>query len=370
MRKYSIIITAIVCIGVASCSQQKQRKTIERMASEWADANNQRDLDKLEQLYAPSLMFYALSKDRATCLKEKKAFFDRHPDYRITLSNIDIDFYKSGVIKYNFTKTEFWDGKSGKPNTGYLLFAKEGDEFRITGESDQRMDMQRSYVPQLGAKAEPAGNLLYITGGVVTGILLLSALLYMKRRKRVPDHPIAMAAAVNPAPDITPISIPHVKEMDAREKGHMFEKYIGGLFSKEHFAIIGWSSDKIATNGLYDESNKEPDLKLTYKKSDAYRFAIECKWRQSFTINQSGARGVNWASSFQIKNYEEYANKSRIPVWVAIGIGGTPDKPEHLFFTRLSNIAMYPFVFESYLKGYKRNAERAFYYNTEDGNII
>lgn len=339
------------------------------MASEWVDANNQFDLGRLENLYSPNMLFYALSKDRANCIREKKAFFDRHPDYRITLSGIDIDYYKSGIIKYNFTKTEYWDGKPGKPNAGYLLFAKEGGEYRITGESDQRMDMQRSYVAHLGAKAEPAGNLLYTTGGVVAGVLLLAALLFFSKKKKANELPMARVAPATPAPVKEMQIVPQVKEMDTREKGHAFEKYIAGLFSKEYFTITGWSSDKVATNGLYDESNKEPDLKFAYKRNDAWQFAIECKWRQGFISNAYGERGIQWANEYQVGNYAGFEYNTRIPVWVAIGVGGTPDKPEQLFFTRLSGIEMYPFVFESYLKQFRRNPSDAFYYNTGDGNI-
>jgi hypothetical protein len=50
-------------------------------------------------------------------------------------------------------------------------------------------------------------------------------------------------------------------------------------------------------------------------------------------------------------------NQNRIPVFVAIGIGGIPSNPDRLFITPLDHIGMYTHVFESHLSHFKRNPD-------------
>jgi hypothetical protein len=57
------------------------------------------------------------------------------------------------------------------------------------------------------------------------------------------------------------------------------------------------------------------------------------QWR-----NQFREGGIDWAKPFQIQTYINYQAQNRIPVFIAIGIGGRPKKPEKLFVTPLCNI--------------------------------
>ena len=90
-----------------------------------------------------------------------------------------------------------------------------------------------------------------------------------------------------------------------------------------------------------------------------YRFAIECKWRKKFNNGK-----ITWASNRQICSYEDFENQERIPVFVAIGIGGEPDNHVKLFITPLRNICNSGEVYEQNLIPYSRKPTHKFYYDT------
>jgi hypothetical protein len=153
------------------------------------------------------------------------------------------------------------------------------------------------------------------------------------------------------------------KEENSKQKGDAFEKYIVSLFNSDSgkFRIKEWRSDKMAANGLYALSNHLPDLEMVFMDGRReYCFAIECKWRKEF---QNGA--IEWAKEYQIKNYLKFQKSNRIPVFVAIGIGGTPSQPDFLFLPKLDYIAAYSTLYESFLKQYNRNPNHKFFYNPQ-----
>ena len=104
-----------------------------------------------------------------------------------------------------------------------------------------------------------------------------------------------------------------------------------------------------------------PDLEFAFcGKQNQSRFAIECKWRKQFVNGK-----IEWAKKHQIDNYLDYQNKNRIPVFIAIGVGGEPSLPEKLFVTPISNISQFPDVFEHQLIVYKRNTSHRFFYDAK-----
>jgi len=150
-----------------------------------------------------------------------------------------------------------------------------------------------------------------------------------------------------------------VRQADNFEKGYAFEKYVTELFNANSFRIVKWrKSEKITDHSfLFDHSN--PDLELIFFGAKKYRFAVECKWRKEFIAGK-----INWATNHQISSYEAFQNQNRIPVFIAIGIGGLPSNPEKLFVTPLYNINIHTEVLESELILYKRRPTHRFFYDT------
>lgn len=140
-----------------------------------------------------------------------------------------------------------------------------------------------------------------------------------------------------------------VIDPESLKKGHAFEDYIVTLFNERNFILLEWRSDKTASNGVYPLSCSYPDLEFSNRGRRRRPFAIECKWRASLREG-----GIYWAEQYQISNYLDYQNYYRIPVFVAIGLGGEPSNPKKLFITPLDHISMYTHVFESHLIPYRR----------------
>lgn len=128
-----------------------------------------------------------------------------------------------------------------------------------------------------------------------------------------------------------------VKSVDEenKAKGDAFERFVVKNFDKKYFTLQEWRGDKFV-DGIYAVSNHFPDLEVIFNfKSKGVRevFAIECKWRRSYF-----QEAIEWAKDYQLKNYKEYAAKLKISVFVVIGIGGEPEKPQELFIVPLQKM--------------------------------
>ena len=99
-----------------------------------------------------------------------------------------------------------------------------------------------------------------------------------------------------------------------------------------------------------------PDLQLELKlESEKYPFAVECKWRNDFW------KGIiEWARDAQISSYQEFQVSKDMPVFIALGVGGTPSDPRDLFIIPLSHLYQ-KILTQDWLKKYKRESRENFY---------
>jgi hypothetical protein len=83
--------------------------------------------------------------------------------------------------------------------------------------------------------------------------------------------------------------------------------------------------------------------------------AVECKFHSYFYKGKYGDPGTWWRKE-QGQRYRAYGAEYKIPVFVAIGIGGSPKNPQRLFFCPLEklNDVPYGFITESDLKQFER----------------
>lgn len=149
---------------------------------------------------------------------------------------------------------------------------------------------------------------------------------------------------------------------DGYEKGRLFEDYIIKLFNEQFFYLKKWRKAQKFISWPYqlDYWNPDIEMELVFTGARKYRFAVECKWRKAFKDGK-----ITWARRHQINSYLEFQNKMRIPVFVAIGIGGKPDSPEQLYLTPLNHIYMYHTLFETNLIPFKRKPTNRFYYDAQ-----
>lgn len=147
-------------------------------------------------------------------------------------------------------------------------------------------------------------------------------------------------------------------------KGADFERYVAGLFTQksEYFAIHDWTRDNYdKSTGLNVESNTNPDLVIRYKPTNE-KFAVECKYRSGFYRSQKiNGPVVKWASPDQIRRYNAYARANSTPVFVVIGVGGSPKNPKMMFCIPLEK-AKYPEIFPSVFENYERPPDRTFFW--------
>ena len=113
-------------------------------------------------------------------------------------------------------------------------------------------------------------------------------------------------------------------------KGREFEDYVLELLDIAHsdkLTLKEWRGDK-SLPGIYPESNSAPDFVFEY---DGNPFAVECKWRSHLPkdIEKELLPAARMAS------FQQFSTDRHMPVYLLLGIGGLPNDPDCLYFTRL-----------------------------------
>lgn len=203
------------------------------------------------------------------------------------------------------------------------------------------------------------GYILIVIGValLVWGIIIIQK--PQNKDTEVPQHLQPMQSETKPTPNQDK---PQAALDDNKAKGDAFEKYVVQHFSRKYFRLQEWRSDKYV-DGIYAVSNHFPDLEVVFDfkaKSIKQSFAIECKWRKNYYNN-----GIEWAKDYQVKNYQDYATKLNIPVFVVIGLGGTADKPQEVFIVPLAKMNSST-ITKTELTIYKKeNPENEFFWDYE-----
>ena len=145
-----------------------------------------------------------------------------------------------------------------------------------------------------------------------------------------------------------------------KAKGDAFESFIVKQFNKKYFTLQEWRGDKYV-DGNYPVSNHFPDLEVSFELKDTKdHFAIECKWRKDYF---KGA--IDWAEDYQLNNYKEYAQKTKLPVFVVIGVGGEPANPKELFIIPLKEI-QFMSLYKKTLEPYRKEVGTNLYWDNEN----
>lgn len=144
------------------------------------------------------------------------------------------------------------------------------------------------------------------------------------------------------------------------QKGLDFEKYVVQKFSKKYFKIKEWAGDKYV-NGIYAENTLHPDIVLEFKLEEEMKvFAVECKWRNSEYKN-----AIEFSKSDQLARYKNFQKTRGIPVFIAIGLGGTASDPARLFIVPLKEIEGPKITLSELEKHEKQNLSKNFFFNAK-----
>jgi len=144
-----------------------------------------------------------------------------------------------------------------------------------------------------------------------------------------------------------------------KKNGDDFEKFVVQKFDKKYFTIKEWAGDKYV-NGTYAETTPQPDLLLEFSlKQKTSEFSVECKWRQNLYRN-----GVEFAKKVQFERYKNFQENKKVPVFIAIGIGGKGISPEKLYIVPLKEIDN-NFIHIKKLKEYEKKVNSNFFFDFE-----
>lgn len=138
------------------------------------------------------------------------------------------------------------------------------------------------------------------------------------------------------------------------KKGIRFEDYVANLFPEPGFVIQNRSRDVSKFMNRMVESDMHPDFIFRNQKTGKI-FAVECKWRGRWAQGNSGELGL-WWNRDQGARYSAYEKSSGMPVFIAFGIGGSPEKPKEVYFLEPSRL-QYTFLKQSFLRSGKRPGE-------------
>lgn len=137
-------------------------------------------------------------------------------------------------------------------------------------------------------------------------------------------------------------------------KGTRFEQHVATLFPEPAFVIVDRTRDVSKFLNRRVESDTHPDFVFRDQKTGK-SFAVECKWRGRWAQGNSGELGI-WWNKVQGARYGDFERNSSMPVFVAFGIGGSPEKPAEVHFLPQSRL-QYAFLKQSLIKSGKPTIE-------------
>ncbi|MCQ6962340.1 hypothetical protein PV02_01960 [Methanolobus chelungpuianus] len=139
------------------------------------------------------------------------------------------------------------------------------------------------------------------------------------------------------------------------EKGNEFESFVVKKFSRKYFSIVAWTTDINRKHNRYVESDSDPDLRIRYVPTDE-EFSIECKFRSGLYQGK-----IAWCKYEQMERYRDYREKTGIPLFIVIGFGGEPGKPERMFCVPIEEIK-YNQLYPSAIEAFERNPKEYFFW--------
>lgn len=159
--------------------------------------------------------------------------------------------------------------------------------------------------------------------------------------------------------------MPRPDNEDSLVKGKAFEKYVVSKFSKKYWKIHDWRGDK-NLGDRYAETSQDPDLemKLSFKGKE-YIIAVECKWRRTADSNST----IKWSYPDQLERYRKFQKDKKMPVFVAIGVGGQPSSPDQLYIIPLDKMSGLSIKLDNY-SSYSHDLNKNLFYDTETGKLL
>lgn len=201
--------------------------------------------------------------------------------------------------------------------------------------------------------------------GLLFCFFVLAALAFLMGYRRFGVAGIALGLLFNP---IVPLHIPRYIwtiidtvsfagvvyfaywATNSYKKGTRFEQYVSNLFPEPDFVVVDRTRDISKFLDRRVESDMHPDFVFRNQKTGE-TFAVECKWRGRWKRHKNLGFGL-WWKTWQGERYRVFGQERGMPVYVAFGVGGSPEKPEEVYFLKIEDL-VYPFLKQSLVRNGK-----------------
>ena len=151
--------------------------------------------------------------------------------------------------------------------------------------------------------------------------------------------------------------------------GKRFEDHVERLFLPKQFKIIEKTHSFKTNAERYVESSLNPDFIFEYIPSGEI-FAVECKYRTK--LNQQ--RQLEWSNPDQLRRYQEFEYRRKIPVYIVIGYVKTTKKWDNYnkgYYEQVEKFmyniplkeAKYPSLYRSVFSKFERDYNGHFFWN-------
>lgn len=342
---------------IAFCSKNDEKAIVQK-TNEWNIANSTKNIKKLRDLFPEELVFYGKTFSRDECLIKKGNIFNKYdPFSQVIVSDIVVTDLGNDLYKSTFKKQVAFNEKT-KTYLSYLFFKKIDGEFKIVEEGDEITNSNLNYESVYESQTSDKNSnwLIPIMVSVSSiGLISLVVVTYNKRKKR--------EEIILPKPEINTQN-QNEQTKDSIQKGMDFERYILDQFEEKYFKMEYWQSDK-GHNGRYPESNQNPDFVFRLETQSGWgNLAVECKYQSNINANAP----VKFCEDYQLRNYQNFSHRNKMNVFLILGLGGSPKKPEELYFLPIldfkSNIITY-----KELQRYSKKIGTRFFYNLDFGTL-
>jgi len=130
------------------------------------------------------------------------------------------------------------------------------------------------------------------------------------------------------------------------ENSKAFAQYISTLFSSYYYTSLSVTSSANAVDLLYE----------TCRNDSTYTFGVVCRWFSSCPDD-----GVEWCSPDSLAQYN---TSSDYPVFLVLGISGSPESPESIYVLRAWTLrsSLTPNFLS---KAHRKTSGKKFFYNPD-----
>ncbi len=111
-------------------------------------------------------------------------------------------------------------------------------------------------------------------------------------------------------------------------KGTRFEKFVyDEIFIDKLYDLVEMTPDFSANSERFDERNLNPEFRFRDKRTGE-EFWVEAKYRKSLPRNKNGQIVCEICNPDQLKRYKEAEKSSGKKVYICLGLGNNPLKPD------------------------------------------